>query len=142
MIQKYEYNGKVYTTAWQVRQAINQNERLAFGPEPNDGRVEFWAQFGVTYAEEPDPEPTEEELAVAARRQRDYMLNATDYLVMPDYPLSEEDRAAVTAYRQALRDIPQSDGFPADIAWPDIPAVLSEKVEKDRKLAAVLGESR
>ena len=30
----------------------------------------------------------------------------TDYLAMPDYPLSDEDKAAVMAYRQALRDIP------------------------------------
>lgn len=34
-----------------------------FGPEPEEGKVEFWAALGVTYVETPDPEPTPEEIA-------------------------------------------------------------------------------
>ncbi|WP_412841983.1 phage tail assembly chaperone, partial [Cereibacter johrii] len=32
------------------------------------------------------------------------------------------DAAAWTAYRQALRDVPEQPGFPAEIAWPEPPA--------------------
>lgn len=57
MIQKYIYKDTTYTSSWAVRQAINEAEGLAFGDEPVEGRVEFWAALGVTYVEEPDPEP-------------------------------------------------------------------------------------
>ena len=64
------------------------------------------------------------------RARRDEKIAATDYLIMPDYPLSDDDRAAVRAYRQALRDIPSMEGAPWDggeteTPWPDIPCVSS-----------------
>lgn len=70
------------------------------------------------------PEQTDEELAAQVRSERDGKIAETDYLVMPDYPLSEEDRAIVTTYRQALRDVPAQDGFPREVAWPEIPALF------------------
>lgn len=63
MIKKYVYKGETYSSEWSVRQVIGEKENLAFGPEPEEGRTEFWADLGVTYIEEPEPEPTEEELA-------------------------------------------------------------------------------
>lgn len=35
--------------------------------------------------------------------------------------LSSEAQAAWTAYRQALLDVPQQDGFPHDVTWPVAP---------------------
>lgn len=74
------------------------------------------------------PEKTEEEkLADAeaqARAKRDALLASCDYFVMADYPASDEDKALVVAYRQALRDVPQQDGFPLSIVWPEKPACL------------------
>ena len=64
---------------------------------------------------------TDEDLAKEARAERDRLLSATDYLAMPDYPLDEERKAAVLAYRQALRDIPEQAGFPRQIDWPTKP---------------------
>ena len=61
------------------------------------------------------------------RGARDAKLAATDYLVAPDYPLTDEERAAVTAWRQALRDLPAQAGAPWDgggalTPWPAEPA--------------------
>ena len=64
------------------------------------------------------PTPTGEQLALAVRTKRDQLISDTDYLVMPDYPISADLLAKVKAYRQALRDIPEQVGFPADIDWP------------------------
>lgn len=66
------------------------------------------------------PEPTTEELAARVRAERDRRITATDYLVMPDYPLDTDKLEEIKAYRQALRDLPQQPGFP----WggPDDPA--------------------
>lgn len=70
------------------------------------------------------PEPTDEEIAEQVRLERDRRIAATDYLAMPDYPLSEEEKAAVMVYRQALRDIPSQEGFPREVVWPEVPAAF------------------
>ena len=67
---------------------------------------------------------TDEDHAVEVRSQRDRLIAETDYLAMSDYPLSEEDRGIVTAYRQALRDVPTQEGFPREVVWPEAPAVF------------------
>lgn len=73
------------------------------------------------------PQPTAEELleqkAQEVRAKRDYLLTKTDYLVSGDYPISTQDLAKVKAYRQALRDVPEQDGFPETIVWPELPSV-------------------
>lgn len=74
------------------------------------------------------PDPTTEEIAAQVRAKRDALLAETDFLMMPDYPLGEEDSAALKIYRQGLRDVPTQEGFPTEITWPDFPATLSKKV--------------
>lgn len=66
------------------------------------------------------------------RAERDRRLSATDYLLMQDYPLQEDQRIAVQAYRQVLRDLPAQSGAPWDgggeaTPWPEIPSVLQEQ---------------
>ena len=39
------------------------------------------------------------------RHQRDMLLRDTDWSVLPDSPLSADDKAAYETYRQALRDL-------------------------------------
>lgn len=60
-------------------------------------------------------------LAKAARDKRDKLLEACDYLMALDYPLSTAAREQWREYRQALRDIPQQEGFPDNIEWPQKP---------------------
>ena len=56
--------------------------------------------------------------AKAVRAERDLLIQKTDYLMESDYPITEERRQAVAAYRQALRDVPQQSGFPYDVEFP------------------------
>lgn len=60
-------------------------------------------------------------LAASARQKRDRLLAATDYVVMPDYPISDDKLAEIKTLRQALRDIPEQAGFPRTITWPKKP---------------------
>jgi len=53
-----------------------------------------------------------------ARNQRDALLSASDWTQVSDAPV---DQAAWATYRQALRDIPEQEGFPREIAWPAQP---------------------
>lgn len=82
---------------------------------------------GDYYEAVPVPEPTEEELARNVRSTRDAKLSETDYFVISDYPISEENLAEVKVYRQALRDITEQPGFPKDIIWPDVPRFLCKE---------------
>lgn len=86
---------------------------------------------GDYYEAVPVPEPTEQELASRVRYQRDTKLSATDYLIVPDYPISPEDLEAVKVYRQALRDITEQSGFPKNVQWPVEPQFLSAKQKKN-----------
>ena len=71
-----------------------------------------------------DPDIDLDAIAADVRSTRNRMLTDTDYLVNPDYPISDADREAVKAYRQALRDITKQDGFPLEVVWPEKPEAV------------------
>src|SRR5699024_2006188 len=54
------------------------------------------------------PAPPEAQLLAALRQERDRLLRESDRTQIPDYPISAEDRAAWAAYRQQLRDLPET----------------------------------
>lgn len=127
MISKWVYDGKDYYSDYDVRQAIFDKERKAFGPAPNDeGAVaQFWSTHGVTFTQT-EYVPSLDELKSRAVAKRDKLLSECDYYVLPDYPSTEEGLVVVKAYRQALRDVPQQEDFPTTITWPTKPEVLGE----------------
>lgn len=63
-------------------------------------------------------------IASEIRSERDSLLSNTDKFMTIDYPISDEDRNALRVYRQALRDIPQQEGFPENVVWPDKPSFI------------------
>lgn len=58
----------------------------------------------------------------AARQKRDSLIAETDWLVVKSMELNQNIPAAWELYRQALRDVPQQETFPAQIVWPERPA--------------------
>ena len=78
---------------------------------------------------QPEP-PTAEQLAAMqleqdkvqraqeTRQQRNQKLKDSDWTQVADAPV---DQAAWATYRQALRDIPQQNGFPTKTEWPAEP---------------------
>lgn len=60
------------------------------------------------------------------RTQRDAQLRECDYAVMPDYPLEAAQLEEVKAYRQALRDIPETAADPDAVDWPTKPEFLTQ----------------
>ena len=67
------------------------------------------------------PEPTLEQLAIAAREKRYSLLFECDWTQLADVPLSPEQKQAWSNYRQALRDVTTQAGFPQNIVWPTEP---------------------
>ena len=102
------------------------SEDLPFTASPDDceehGRAIFAAAVAGEYGEIAEfvpYVPSIEELEAQAREQRDVLLAASDWTQLPDVP--EATREAWAVYRQALRDVPQQDGFPENIDWPAKP---------------------
>lgn len=60
---------------------------------------------------------------IQIRHYRDYLITQVDWTQMPDSPLSVEKKAEFSAYRQALRDVPQNVGDPDDVVWPPKPEI-------------------
>jgi hypothetical protein len=56
---------------------------------------------------------------VALRAKRDRLLQATDAMALPDYPLTAEARDELRRYRQALRDWPEHPDAP-EPALPEL----------------------
>lgn len=79
---------------------------------------------GYTYDGSKFHEPAPTDPAVywtALRANRDALLNACDWTMMPDAPLSDSQKNAWKDYRQQLRSLPGNTTEPANPAWPTAP---------------------
>ena len=74
-----------------------------------------WAKLPL---EEVQQAPIEDHLFIQrVREKRDLLLQASDWTQLVDAPV---DREAWADYRQALRDLPEQEGFPGDVVWPEV----------------------
>lgn len=99
------------------------------------GRVFSAGSDGEPMTKEPDP-PSPEQLAATERAWRGSQLNATDALVQrhrdeledgANTTLSAEEYQELQVYRHALREWPETDGFPSTDLRPVPPAWLSQR---------------
>ena len=60
------------------------------------------------------------------RAHRNGLLAATDAMVsVPDFPITGPQKAALIAYRQSLRDLPESPISFGSIPWPVWPSAVT-----------------
>jgi hypothetical protein len=59
--------------------------------------------------------------ASAVIAQRDQLLYASDWTQIPNNPLTPALQDEWAVYRQALRDVPSQQGYPATVNWPTAP---------------------
>ena len=64
------------------------------------------------------PPDNSEKQAEEIRKQRDELLVKSDWTQVADAPV---DVQAWATYRQALRDVPNQQGFPWSVEWPEKP---------------------
>jgi hypothetical protein len=82
-----------------------------------DGTVEFSEEdYAIHQA---DKERAIADAPIRVREKRNELLNKTDWSQVVDVPQAIKDKYAT--YRQALRDVPQQEGFPATVVWPTQP---------------------
>lgn len=109
-------NGCLPVTVWKQHDATQK--LVSCDPYIEDGQV-FTVQVASKTQEELDAES--EIIAQKARAKRNQLLKDSDWTQLADATV---DKAAWAVYRQALRDLPSQDGFPANIVWPNDPTVV------------------
>jgi hypothetical protein len=139
-----------YEKPYSIGQLRKDNPNTSFPKYPTDELLAEWGVFAVIPANQPSADhtknvtekppvkqgsewvqvwevsdATESEIqgriadkANAIRAERDRKLVESDWTQVIDAPVNQE---AWAAYRQALRNIPQQDGFPTVIVWPEKP---------------------
>lgn len=93
--------------------------RTATGRRPFTAEEEaewdaFEAEIATQFAEEKE---------TSIRQARNNLLNNSDWTMLPDSPLTTEQKTTWETYRQALRDLTSHENFP-DLApedWPTKP---------------------
>ena len=61
-----------------------------------------------------------QKLADEVRKIRDELLKETDKYLLEDFPISEEQKEKYKIYRNAIRKIPEQEGFPYDVEFPKL----------------------
>lgn len=132
-------------TIHQVKKVgINPNQALATISSPD---IEDGKEFGYFVALDKDDEdsdihkyilseikagnvvvePLDDDLldykSSLIRDKRDKLLSDTDKYMTIDYPITEELRNDFIKYRNALRKLPEQEGFPENVVWPSFPNV-------------------
>lgn len=128
LVDVYEQDGiEAYTPQYYE---MNEGETLVFTAPPPFIRPvwngEAWAEAATEEeiaAWDAEHMPSAEELEQQARAKRDRLLAETDWTQVLDAPIDAATREAYRVYRQALRDVPEQEGFPQTIVWPELPAV-------------------
>lgn len=76
-----------------------------------------WEAFGLDPAND---DASDDVVWARLRNRRDGLLTESDWTQVADAPV---DRAAWAAYRQALRDLPDTTSDPRQVVWPTAPDV-------------------
>ena len=106
-----------------VRNGVEQdaNGNWVYAWTENDMFQEYTDDEGVTHSVADQQAAYDAQntatLSASERAKRDSLLKETDHFGLSDVTMSAE----MTAYRQALRDVPQQAGFPSTITWPTKP---------------------
>lgn len=85
---------------------------------------ESWSVREIPLPPEPEtPEPPQPEPLTwdTIRAPRNYLLAQSDWTQLADAPLTQEQKTAWSAYRQALRDVPSHFNSPEEVVWPSAP---------------------
>ena len=109
----------VYTGACPAYDRDSQKVSLNKPYKSNDGR--WFRNWTIESLSDQELAAMEEVVAANVRAQRNMLLKETDWTQLTDAQPSVYSVDGFTEYRQALRAIPEQEGFPHNVIWPEKP---------------------
>ena len=127
VVQVRDHRGTVYSTADGSPQPHAELGTLPAGLTEQEwpGPFYVWSGAGWMLDESAQLGATK----AAERWWRNAQISGTDFLVLPDYPISAGQRAELYTYRQALRDWPAAGEFPGQQNRPAPPDWIAQLPE-------------
>jgi len=92
-----------------TKAGLGSNQVTAIEAEPDTSSDNLHRAFPILTATQ--------NAARVARNKRNALIEETDFYALSDVTMSDE----MTAYRTALRNVPQQKEFPTNITWPSKP---------------------
>ena len=86
------------------------------GIQEIDGK--WFTKYAVADMDDEAKAALDAQQAASMRAERNRRIAECDWTQLPDSPV---DKAVWATYRQALRDLPKTEGFPWNISWPATP---------------------
>ena len=90
---------------------------FVFNPNSNSVRAKAYKEW-LAEGNTPLP-PDQPDLWEEIRQKRDQLIRDSDWTMIPGATV---DQAQWSAYRQILRDLPQTYSNPEDVVWPTTPS--------------------
>lgn len=106
---------------------LGYNEAIPYTREPYTNYETEWVKGDdliyreVVVSETPDVNARVAAQSNELRSKRDALLTETDWTQLTDTTMDDEVTVLWQGYRQALRDVPQQQGFPLNVDWPEAP---------------------
>lgn len=122
-----DHRGTVYRTA-----TGDKEQHVALGDLPEGVTAEAWPGRFYVWGGDGwviDDAARIEAAQVTERAWRNAQISVTDYLAMPDYPISADQRTELYAYRQALRNWPEAGAFPEQQERPQQPGWIAAQAQ-------------
>jgi hypothetical protein len=98
-----------YTKIAETKPALNANNGI------------WYQQWETVDMNQDEKNEVNVKQAINVRYQRNGKLQETDWVLLPDSPLSDAMKQTMIVYRQQLRDVTEQSGFPWDVVWPNNP---------------------
>ena len=101
----------------------------------NDGKISSFIKNELAKNEttiKPYRGPSDTDILTdSIRRKRNHLLSLTDFfMTVQDYPITDAQKNEIKEYRQQLRDLTKQTLFPNNVAWPDIPDCIKDKISQ------------
>ena len=113
-----------------MNKLYKDNQGNIYAASPIQAPKKEWVALTETEIEAHlNPQPTPEQLADTARAERDRLIESVrwrierhnDELALGREPT--EPLEPLLQYVQSLRGVPQQEGFPETVEWPELPSV-------------------
>ena len=96
----------------------DRNEEITDFSTFNQLLLDRDAEIDRVVEEAIEEERSEDEVV---REERDRLLDSTDWVILRYLDQGDEVPSEWKEYRQALRDVPEQEGFPGSVDWPVMP---------------------